>query len=306
MNNPVTKASSSLLQALNGRPLVCDGAMGTELQRRGLTPGACGEEWNVTAADRVADIHRCYLGAGCDLVTTNTFGGTSLALGRHGFGERVAEFNTAGARLARAVAGPERWVLGDVGPTGELLEPYGELTIEQVKALFREQAGALLAGGVDAILVETMSDPQEAAAAATAAREAGAPVVLVTFAFQDSPGGFRTMMGSTIGECVAAAIAAGADVVGANCGTSLSLPDYVRLARELVAAAAGRPVMVQPNAGSPAMVDGRTVYGALPAQLAVTATELAAAGVRIVGGCCGTTPAHLGAMAEAIRKRTGA
>ncbi|MDO8541186.1 MAG: homocysteine S-methyltransferase family protein [Opitutaceae bacterium] len=292
----------SLIEALVDRPLLCDGAMGTQLQARGLKPGQCGEEWNVTAAARVEDVHRRYVAAGCDLITTNTFGGTDVALARHGLAARGREFNEAGARVARLAAGPGRWVLGDVGPLGELLEPWGTISSATAGRAFRDQAAALLAGGADVILVETMSDPQEAAIAARGAREAGARLVIATFAFQAAGDGFRTMMGATARECVRAAMQGGASIVGANCGTNLSLADYVRLGRELVEAAEGHPVIVQPNAGAPRLVNGAAVYDESAVELASCVPKFLAAGVRVIGGCCGTTPEHLAAMAEAMRR----
>jgi 5-methyltetrahydrofolate--homocysteine methyltransferase len=286
-----------LLQALVSRPLLCDGAMGTQLQERGLAPGQCGEQWNINAPGRVEEVHRSYAEAGCDLITTNTFGGTRLALARHGLEQRVTEFNRAGAILARRASGEGRWILGDVGPVGDLLEPFGGVSVDAAAAAFEEQAAALLAGGADAILVETMSDPEEAAIAVQSARAAGAGVVMATFAFQRTSDAFRTMMGTTVKDCLEKVIDAGADIVGANCGTNLTLSDYEQLARELVSLAAGRPVILQPNAGAPVLVDGRAVYRESPGQLAEAAGVFRAAGVRIVGGCCGTTPAHLAAMA---------
>lgn len=297
MNTP------NLLDTLTKRPLLCDGAMGTQLQLRGLVPGGCGEKWNIENPGMVEEVHRAYVEAGCDLITTNTFGGTRIALSRHGLGEQVADFNRAAAELARRAAGPERWVLGDIGPIGELLEPYGELTEAEAAAAFEEQAKALLNGGADAILVETMSDTKEATIAVRAARKAGAGVVLATFAFQRAGDAFRTMMGANVKECMDATAAAGADVVGANCGANLSLSDYVDLAGELVALSGGRPVMLQPNAGSPVLVDGRAVYQETPGQLADAAFEFLRAGVRVIGGCCGTTPAHLAAMAGRLGMR---
>jgi 5-methyltetrahydrofolate--homocysteine methyltransferase len=290
-----------LLTALAQRPLLCDGAMGTQLQARGLLPGESGERWNVTAPDRVGEVHRAYAAAGCDLLTTNTFGGTSVALGRRGEAERVAEYNTAGARLAALAAAPGGWVLGDMGPLGELLEPWGEIAPAVAYGAFLAQAQALLAGGADALLVETMSDIAEAALAIAAAREAGAPAIIATFAFQRAGAQFRTMMGATVRQCTEAALAAGAHVVGANCGTDLSLADYVDLGRQFVAVAEGHPVIVQPNAGSPRLVDGQAVYDESTTRLAGMVPALLDAGVRIVGGCCGTTPRHLAAMRAAMR-----
>lgn len=292
----------SFLAALRRGPLVCDGAMGTQLQARGLEPGECGETWNVAQPAQVETIHRRYAEAGCDLITTNTFGGTPLALARHGLAARARELNEAGARIARRAAAAGKFVLGDVGPLGELLEPLGEITAKQAEVAFRDQAAALLSGGADAILVETMTDPEEAAIAIAAARAAGAPAVIGTFSFQKAKGEFRTMMGTSVKDCLARAVDAGADVVGSNCGTDLTLGDYVQLARELVAAASGRPVILQPNAGAPVLLGGKAVYQETPDQLAAIVPALLAAGVRIIGGCCGTTPEHLAAMARVVRQ----
>jgi methionine synthase I (cobalamin-dependent) len=295
--------TDELRERLRQRELVADGATGTELQSLGLPPGECGLRWNLAAPDRVRAVHQRYLDAGADLLTTNTFSGTRLALAAHGLEHEAEALNREGAALARAVAGRRALVLGDIGPFGGLLEPYGETPAETASASFRAQAAALLEGGADAILVETMSDPVEAGLAIAAAREAGAPAVIATFTFQHSPAGLRTMMGGDAATMVRAALAAGADVVGANCGTELSLDDYAGLAAELVAAAEGRPVMVQPNAGSPARDGGRVVYRTGPEEFGRAAERFLAAGVRIVGGCCGTGPAHIAALAAVIARR---
>lgn len=291
-----------LRETLARRPLLGDGATGTQLQLLGLAPGACGELWNTSQPDRVRQVHRSYLAAGSDLLTTNTFGGTSLVLSSHGAAARAHELNLAGARLAREIAGDRAWVLGDIGPFGGMLEPLGEAVSEEVTLAFRQQALALLEGGADVILIETMSDPAETTLAVQAAKAAGAEFVIATYAFQQSAVGFRTMMGTTVAQALAAALAAGADVVGANCGTELSLDAYVKLTSELAAAAAGRPVIVQPNAGSPRFVDGQICYDEAAAQFAAAAPHFITAGARFVGGCCGSTPAHLAAMATHFPK----
>jgi 5-methyltetrahydrofolate--homocysteine methyltransferase len=276
--------------------------MGTQLQQLGLAPGAGGELWNVDHPDRVRSVHRAYLAAGADLLTTNTFGGTSFVLAGHGAGSRVTELNLAGARLAREVAGDRAWVLGDLGPFGGMFEPFGDAMPDEVAIAFRQQAAALLEGGADAILIETMSDPAEAALAVQAAGDAGAKFIIATYTFQQSAAGYRTMMGTTVAEALDAVLAAGADGVGANCGTELSLDDYVKLTAELVAAAAGRPVMVQPNAGSPRLADGKICYDESAAQFAAAVPALLAAGARLIGGCCGSTPEHIVAMARKFPK----
>lgn len=277
--------------------------MGTQLLARGLRSGHCGMLWNTDQPDDVRAIHTAYRAAGCDLLTTNSFGGSRFPLAHHGLEHRLAELNRAAAALAREAACDDAWVLGDIGPCGDFLEPVGDLAPDDVRAAFLAQATALLEGGADALLVETLSDPAEAVLGIEAARLArpGVPV-LATFAFRKTaPGLFRTMMGTTPGQAVAAVIAAGADVVGANCGTGLDLDDYATLARQLVAAAGATPVIVQPNAGLPRVAGDTTFYDATPAQMAAAAAELVRAGVRIVGGCCGTDPSHLAAMTAAVR-----
>jgi 5-methyltetrahydrofolate--homocysteine methyltransferase len=191
-------------------------------------------------------------------------------------------------------------VLGDVGPFGGFLEPVGDMTEDQLSEAFREQVDALKAGGADGIIVETMADPAEVAIAVRQARAAGDWPVVATYSFVRADGGFRTMMGTSVAQALAAAVEAGADVVGTNCGTDLALADYLQLAQQLVAAAGGVPVIVQPNAGSPQMIDGQASYRAAPGEMAALAGQLVRAGVRIIGGCCGTTPAHLKAMAAAV------
>jgi len=291
-----------LRETLARRPLLGDGATGTQLQLLGLAPGACGELWCLDQPDRVQQVHRHYLAAGADLLTTNSFGGTSFVLAGHGAGARVREINIAAAHLARATAGDHAWVLGDIGPFGGMLEPLGDAQPDEVAAAFREQAAALLEGGADALLVETMSDPAEAALAVQAAKAVGAGFVIATYSFQQSAGGYRTMMGNTVAECVAAVLAAGADAVGANCGTELSLADYEKLTAELVAAAGATPVIVQPNAGSPKLVGGQIHYATSPAGFAAATARFLAAGARLVGGCCGSTAEHIAAMAALVKR----
>lgn len=267
-----------------------------------MTSGQCGMLWNVERPEAVGDIHRAYRNAGCELITTNSFGGTRFVLERHGLADRVSELNRAAAQVARAAAGGSGWVLGDVGPFGDFLEPVGDVTPDELRAAFRDQITALIEGGADAVLVETMSDPAEAVVGVEAAKACDARIpVIVTYAFQKTaPGHFRTLMGPTVAEAVRRAIAAGADIVGANCGTGLSLDDYLDLGHQLLGVAGTTPVMVQPNAGAPRTEAGKTIYDATPEQMAGTARQLLAAGVRIIGGCCGTTPLHLTAMGRAM------
>jgi len=294
--------STSLLHELSLRPLVCDGAMGTQLMARGLASGSCGMVWNVERPGDLGSIHQAYRNAGCDLITTNSFGGTRFALELHGLADRMAELNRAAASVARAAIGDTGWVLGDVGPFGDFLEPVGDVTPDELREAFQAQIAALLEGGADAILIETMSDPAEAVVGVEAAKACAKDIpVIATYCFQKTaPGEFRTMMGTTATEAMRRAIDAGADIVGTNCGTALGLDDYVELAGQLVAAAGKTPVIVQPNAGSPHVANGKTIYKATPEEMAATVTRLLDAGVRIIGGCCGTTPAHLAAMSRVV------
>jgi 5-methyltetrahydrofolate--homocysteine methyltransferase len=292
----------SLLDELARRPLCCDGAMGTQLLARGITSGECGMLWNLNRSGDVGSVHLAYRNAGCDLITTNSFGGSRFALERHGLAHRVAELNRAAARVARAAVGENGWVLGDVGPFGDFLEPVGDVSADDLRAAFRDQIAALIDGGADAILVETMSDPAEAIVGVEAAQLCDAKIpVIVTYAFQKTaPCEFRTMMGTGVPEAVERAISAGAKIVGTNCGTGLSLDDYAELAKQLVAAADATPVIVQPNGGSPRTEHGKTIYDAKPEQMAAVTRKFLDAGVRIVGGCCGTTPDHLAAMSRVV------
>ncbi|MCC6580511.1 MAG: homocysteine S-methyltransferase family protein [Phycisphaeraceae bacterium] len=286
-----------LRKAVAQRTLLVDGAMGTQLFLRGLAPGQCGEAWNRDRPDDVAAIHRAYLQAGCDAVTTNTFGGSAPTLARHNLEAEVETFNRQGAALARKAAGDDHYVLGDIGPFGDFLEPMGTMTEDELLGIFTRQARALREGGADAIIIETMTDTAEAVVALRAAKVVADWPVITTFAFDKGAGeGYHTMMGQGVEHIVKTMVEAGADVVGANCGTSLGLPDYLALAKQLVAAAGKTPVIMQPNAGSPQTVDGKVVYAATGRDMAELAKQLRAAGVKMVGGCCGTTPELLGAM----------
>lgn len=274
--------------------------MGTELIARGLAPGECGMRWNREREAEVRAVHAAYVEAGCRLITTNSFGGSRSMLGRHGLEGRLSDLNRMAAVLARQALGGDGWVLGDVGPFGDFLEPLGDVTPDQLQEIFAEQIQALIEGGADAILVETMSDPAEAAVGIRAAKSLGSLPVVATFAFQKTGGFFRTMMGTEAGEAIAGAVAAGADIVGANCGTDLDLPDYLELAAAIVKAAGNAPTILQPNAGAPQATPNGVRYLATPEEMGATALRLRDLGISIIGGCCGTTPAHLAAMARSL------
>ncbi|MEI6560723.1 MAG: homocysteine S-methyltransferase family protein [Verrucomicrobiota bacterium] len=294
---------NDLLSALAARPLLCDGAMGTQLLANGLHAGECGVLWNAEYPNIVSAVHEAYRRAGCHTVTTNTLEGSSFALERHGLAGRMAELNRAGAQIAREIAGDSGWVFGDIGPIGAFLGSPKNITVEQLHALFRAQALALIEGGVDALLLETMSDPAEVEIAVAAVQDCSALPILATYAFQKTgDAAFRTLTGTSVEEAMQRAIAAGAHSVGANCGVALSFPDYLELARQLVRAAGKTPVILQPNAGTPQMVGNQAVYCATPEAMATLVEPFLATGVRIIGGCCGTTPAHLATMSGALAR----
>ncbi len=287
--------ASEFIQRMESRGLVCDGAMGTQLMARGLKPGECGERWCLERPDDIAAVHRAYRDAGCDMVTTCTFGATRTMLERHGLSDQIGPINAAGVHAARRGAGQDAIVLGDVGPFGDFLEPVGTVTESELNAIFGEQMTALRDAGADGVIIETMGDPAEIAVAVRTARRLADWPVLATFAFERiADGSFRTMMGTTVAAAMDAVREAGATVIGANCGTNLSLADYRVLAQELVTAARGCPVILQPNAGSP----GPGAVSSTPEQFQEFTHALLNAGVRVIGGCCGTSPAHLAVMAK--------
>jgi 5-methyltetrahydrofolate--homocysteine methyltransferase len=271
--------------------------MGTMLQLAGLTDGAP-ERWNVERPEVISAIHRAYVEAGSDFISTNTFGGTRNRLQLDGLAGRVAELNEAGARLAREAAG-SRLVAGSIGPTGELMEPLGLLTPDGARESFAEQARALKAGGVDFALIETMSALEEARAAVAGARDAGLPVA-VTMSFDTN---FHTMMGVKPVQAVATLAGWGVTLVGANCGNGPA--EIGRIMAEMSKARPeGVHLMAKSNAGMPRWKDDRITYGGTPEVMAEYARSMLALGVRVIGGCCGSAPEHIAAMRAALG-RTG-
>ncbi|HZC32706.1 MAG TPA: homocysteine S-methyltransferase family protein [Candidatus Bathyarchaeia archaeon] len=281
------------------QPILADGAMGTMLFGAGLQFGDPPEAWNVSNPEVVRRVHRGYLDAGSRIVMTNTFGGNRLRLRLHGLDPRVTELNRTAAILLRAevdAAGGSALVAGDIGPTGEIMAPLGTLEEDEAVDVFAEQAAALIAGGVDLIWIETMSHLSEIGAAIRGARRASAGIPIIATMTFDTRG--FTMMGVSPEQAARSLIEAGADAIGGNCGNG---PDELLPVIEKMHAVAPDAILVaKSNAGMPELIDMRAVYRADPPTMADAGLGFHAAGARIVGACCGSTPAHLAAMAEAL------
>jgi len=287
-----------LQDAIRRRSLLADGAMGTQLMLAGLEQGSCGEAWNLAQPERVLAIQRRYVEAGSECLLTNTFGASRIMLNRHGHAGQAAEINRAGVEIARrAFDGRAGYIIGDMGPFGGLMEPWGEFTAAQVREAFREQARALVEAGADAIIIETQTALEELAIGIAAAREAGAACVIGSMAYDVTLDGstFRTMMGVDPEQAARFIADAGGDIVALNCGTGMDM-ERARAAVERYRAVTALPVMAQPNAGQPKLVNMRVCYDETPEQMARGVEPLLAAGVNILGACCGSTPEHIRAF----------
>lgn len=283
--------SKLISEIQKGRVLVSDGAWGTFLQKKGLQPGECPEEWNVSRSDDVLAIARSYIEAGADMIETNSFGGNYFKLKNYGLEDRVFDLNKAAAEISRKAAGADRFVLGSVGPTGKLLM-MEEVTEEELYSAFKEQSIALEAGGADAIVIETMTDLDEARIAVKAARENTSCEVICTMTFDKIMSGeFRTMMGISPTEMIGTLVDAGASVIGANCGNGIA--DMIGIVKEIRRANKEVPILIHANAGMPHYCDGETTFPETPADMASRVREIVEAGANIIGGCCGTTPDHI-------------
>lgn len=295
----------ALFDAIRERPLLGDGAMGTQLMNAGLEQGNCGEAWNLTHPERVLAIQRRYVEAGSDCLLTNTFGGSRIMLNRHSHADDVVAVNTAGVELARqAFVGRDGYVIGDIGPFGGLMEPYGEFSAAQVLDAFREQAKALVDAGADALIIETQTSLEELGLGLTAAREAGAACIIGSMAYDVTLDGstFRTMMGVDPERAAEFMQEHGAHIVALNCGTGMDM-ERARHAVMRYVQVTNLPIMVQPNAGQPKLVDMKVVYDETPEQMVSGVVPLLEAGARIIGGCCGSTPDHIRAFRQAMDVR---
>lgn len=276
------------------KPLIFDGAMGTMLQAQGLPPGACPESWNTEQPEKILAVHQAYVAAGADIIETNTFGANAVKLRHYQRQQQVRQLNETGARLARQAAGPGVQVAGAVGPLGQFIAPLGELSFAAAQQAFREQIAALCAGGADIIVIETIIDIQEMRAALLAAKEVTDKPIFCHMSFNADG---RTITGTDATTAAVILSALGADAVGANCSTG---PAELLPVVQALAAASRVPVSVLPNAGLPELHHNQTVFPLTPAEMAKWAVRLAQAGATYIGGCCGTTPAHIAAIRQAL------
>ncbi|MCL2774394.1 MAG: homocysteine S-methyltransferase family protein [Oscillospiraceae bacterium] len=293
-----------------GKILVSDGAWGTFLQKKGLKAGECPELWCLEHANDVEDIAKGYVDAGADMIESDSFGGTCYKLEHYGLADKVSEINEAAAKISRAAAGDSKWVIASIGPTGKMIVPEDEdekdyegddLYISSAKAYdaFKVQAVALEKGGADAACVETMSDINEAVFAIKAVKENTKLEVICTFTFEKTvQGDYKSMMGVSPTNAIKAVVDAGADIAGANCGNGIER--MIEIVTEMRKINKDIPILVHANAGLPCNVNGVDTFPETPEDMAKVVPDLIKAGANIIGGCCGTTPAHIAAMKKAI------
>jgi 5-methyltetrahydrofolate--homocysteine methyltransferase len=280
--------------------LLSDGAMGTMLFKEGVGPGECPEAVALERPELLTKIARAYLDAGSDLVQTNTFGGSPAKLAHYGLADQTEAINRAAVEAVRQAVGDRAHVLASVGPSGQILKPYGEADADELRAGFERQVKALVEAGADGVVIETMTDVEEACLAVRAVREVSADLpLLATMTFDDTPRGFYTIMGVTVQVACDRLKEAGVDLVGANCGNGID--KMVELAC-IFSNHSVLPLVIQSNAGLPELVDGEPTYSESPDFMASRVPRLLAAGVNVLGGCCGTTPYHIVALRQAIDK----
>ena len=283
----------------NGQVLISDGATGTFLQNNGLSPGGSPEEFNESHPEIVKKMARSYFEAGSDMVLTNSFGGTIFRQGHYGYSEKVHSFNKLSAEHAVSQRPKNGFVCGSIGPTGGFLEPLGEISRTEMSSAFLDQIKALESGGVDAIVIETMLDLEEAKVAIDAARTHTELTVIVTMTFDKGPKGFFTMMGATPEHAAKDLSGSGAHIIGSNCGNGIN--NMIEIASQMKNAT-DLPLLIHSNAGIPTLKGGEILYPEDPSYMVEGFLNLRDAGVNIIGGCCGTTPEHIKALSEALTK----
>ncbi len=291
-----------LIDRISRGVFILDGAMGTQLMARGIGAGVCNDYLNVESPEVIADIHNAYLSSGSDAVLTNTFGANMFALGRGGKADQAEEINLAGAQIAGKAAGDNKYVLGDIGPCGDFLEPLGMIKPDELRAAFANQAEGLAAGGVDGFIIETMTALDEIVITIEAVKSISDLPIFVSLAYDPAGDNFKTMMGTDPAAAVERLVPLGIAAIGFNCGT-LSMAEYVNLAKAYTDALGDKPIalLAEPNAGKPDLVDGRAVYNLSPDDFAAAGEQIHTAGVSIIGGCCGTSPEHIEALTKKLK-----
>jgi 5-methyltetrahydrofolate--homocysteine methyltransferase len=281
-----------------GKVLVSDGAWGTFFQQKGLQPGECPESWNIKNPEAVYEIAKSYIDAGSDMIETNSFGGSSYKLKSYSLENKVYEINKAAAGISRKAAGKDKHVLGTIGPTGKLIMT-GEVTIDELFEAFKLQATALAEGGADTIVVETMSDMDEALAAIRAARTTQCEVICTMTFEKSGEDAYHTMMGVTPEQMTQQLIDEGVDILGANCGNGIQ--NMIGIVSEIRKVNSNIPVLIHANAGAPVYKDGETIFPETPDEMAAYVQALIDTGANVIGGCCGTTPEHIRRIVEIVR-----
>ena len=288
-------------EILSGKILISDGAWGTFLQQKGLLPAECPESWNILHPEKVFEIAQSYIDAGSNMIETNSFGGNRFKLSFFGKEDQVYDLNKAAAEISRKAAGLDKYVLGSIGPTGKFLIT-GDVTEDELYETFKEQAIALEAGGADALIIETMTDIDEAKIAIKACKENTSCEVICTMTFDKTDEAvFHTMMGVTPADMTTELVDAGADIIGANCGNGME--NMVGITKEIRATNNKIPILIHANAGAPVYQNNETQFLETPDITAGFVNPLISAGANIIGGCCGTTPAHIKAIAQIVKQK---
>ena len=289
----------------SGKILVSDGGMGTSLQAMGLELGQAPEEWNISNPIAVKNIHKNFIEAGCNMITTNTFGANKIKLKKAGLEENANDYNAAGVMLAKQAAGDSIYVLGDVGPTGEFLKPVGNYSKEEFDEVFFEQAKILASSGIDTFIIETMSSLDELGIVVNVCKRAASIPIIATMTFAKGKKDYRTMAGVSIKDAVENMVLFGCDVIGVNCGCGTEqMIQIISQMKEILKEIKREDVFLiaQPNAGMPKLIGGKTVFTETPGDFAVAVPKLIEAGANIIGGCCGTTPEHIREISKIIKR----